>query len=254
MFRKLLDRGAHYRAMLNVLGIWQALRVVRAQCLGDRAPLSLQVRGAKSPLLCRAGDSDFFVLKQVFLDRECELPWLKSARRILDVGAYAGYTAAYFAEHCPDATIVAVEPDPSNYELLCANTSAYPQVVPVRAAVWPDEAELCLQYDLPLSWGRHVGPGKGTDRVQGVTITQLMRAHGFTSIDIMKMDIEGAEREVFSANVGDWIERIGCLLIETHGDLASELVNRVMQRFGFEGTRHGEKCVYMNPRYEQSNR
>jgi len=72
----------------------------------------------------------------------------------------------------------------------------YPNIIPVMAAVWKNSSMLDL-FD----------PGKGdmmfqtqaaTDgRTRGMTMDEIMSEHGLDRIDLLKMDIEGAELEVF---------------------------------------------------------
>jgi hypothetical protein len=42
----------------------------------------------------------------------------------------------------------------------------------------------------------------------------LIAETGIECIDLLKMDIEGAEREVFES--GEWISRVGAIAIELH--------------------------------------
>jgi hypothetical protein len=57
--------------------------------------------------------------------------------------------------------------------------------------------------------------GERRQRVRGVTIDGLMRDHGFDHIDVLKLDIEGAEREVF-ATPGTWLEKTDLIIAELH--------------------------------------
>jgi hypothetical protein len=55
---------------------------------------------------------------------------------VVDVGRYIGLSAAFFAHTYPEAMIIAIEPDARNYELLMLNTTRFPNLHAVRAAVW----------------------------------------------------------------------------------------------------------------------
>ena len=64
------------------------------------------------------------------------------------------------------------------------------------------------------------------------------------SIDILKVDIEGAEKEVFETC--DWIDAINCLMIETHDRFkpgSSAAVDAVTAEFF--SSKHGETTVYV---------
>jgi hypothetical protein len=64
------------------------------------------------------------------------------------------------------------------------------------------------------------------------------------SIDLLKVDIEGAEKEVFAAC--DWMDSVRCLMIELHDRFkpgCSEAVNAVVQ--GFSTSERGETTLYV---------
>jgi FkbM family methyltransferase len=58
---------------------------------------------------------------------------------IVDAGANVGMSAAYFSLHHPAATVVAIEPEPSNFEMLRKNAKLFPQIIPINAALWSHE-------------------------------------------------------------------------------------------------------------------
>ena len=48
------------------------------------------------------------------------------------------------------------------------------------------------------------------------TVDEILDESGFDRIDILKIDIEGAEKEVFEGDVGRWISRVNLLVLELH--------------------------------------
>ena len=52
-------------------------------------------------------------------------------------------------------------------------------------------------------------------KVQGVTIDMILQRYGIDRISLLKLDIEGAEREVFR-NCSSWIDKVDSLMIELH--------------------------------------
>ena len=56
--------------------------------------------------------------------------------------------------------------------------------------------------------------------VQGITIDKILKTNSLEKIDILKIDIEGAEREVFMDS-SSWIKKIDVLIIELHDRLKS---------------------------------
>jgi FkbM family methyltransferase len=63
---------------------------------------------------------------------------------IIDAGANVGLCAVFYANRFPDARIIAIEPEPSNYEMLKKNTAPYPNITTVHAALWKENGPLRL--------------------------------------------------------------------------------------------------------------
>src|SRR5206468_3968690 len=70
--------------------------------------------------------------------------------------------------------------------------------------------------DSDWSWGGHLAEsGRSSRRVSCVTLDQIVSAYRLDAIDILKVDIEGAEKQVFTARPSS-LERVGCVIIELH--------------------------------------
>ena len=52
--------------------------------------------------------------------------------------------------------------------------------------------------------------------IRCVSVSGVMRQMGWDRIDLLKMDIEGAEREVFGPGAQEWIHKVGVLVVELH--------------------------------------
>jgi FkbM family methyltransferase len=179
----------------------------------------------------RAGTSDVDVLEQIFLNGEYDLgrfPHWQNARAlanrirrqgrkplIVDAGANIGLATVFFAQLFPDAEIVAIEPDAGNFELLRANVAAFPSVSPVRAAVSDRAGEVRLMNPEAAPWAFRVSESEGDgESVKTVTMQEVLdQAAGVPFI--VKVDIEGYERELFRSNL-EWLGRTPILIIELH--------------------------------------
>jgi FkbM family methyltransferase len=173
----------------------------------------------------RPGTSDLYVLQQVFRDSEyasADLP--ASARTIVDLGANIGLAALFFALRYPEARILAVEPDAGNFALLTANIATVAdRVTPLLAAAWPSDGHINLHSEdadgTPLgAWGIQVSERlTGADgSVPCYNVGTLLDQAGFDRVDILKVDIEGAELEVFARESAGWLPRVDLITIETH--------------------------------------
>lgn len=141
----------------------------------------------------------------------------ETAARIWDLGANVGLTAADLAARFPRARLLAVELDAGNARLCRANLAPWADRCDVlRAAVWPLDGEVA--YELPPGgeYGARVRPdGGGSLRAAAVSPATLLAREGDEEVDFVKMDIEGAERDVLR-DAGGWAGRVRCLLVEVH--------------------------------------
>lgn len=85
--------------------------------------------------------------------------------------------------------------------------------------------------------------GWGNGEFQGISITTLLAHSGFDRISLLKLDIEGADAEVFSGDT-QWLYRGDAIAIELHddshfGDAAELLLHAIADR-GFDIMDSGE--------------
>jgi FkbM family methyltransferase len=190
---------------------------------------AVQVSGFPRPLLIRRGGTDALVFTDIYVWQEYGYEFGGQPEVIVDAGAYTGLSTAFFAHRFPDAKIIAIEPGRESFDLLVRNTAAFPNVQPLRAALWTESGTVSLSDPGDGAWGMRVtestGIGHGrtgdsrsavdADPVRAVTVTDVMREFGLGTIDLLKVDIEGSEKELFAAP-GDWIEHVDAICMELH--------------------------------------
>ncbi len=242
------------RKLVDVLGLYPAVHYLTTHALRgllpSRRPFRLYSRYAAHALWCRPGTSDIQVFGQIFIDREYRcLDDLTAADLILDCGANVGYSAAYFLTRFSAAKLIAVEPDPENFALLERNTANFGQrATCLRAAVWPHEGPLRLSEATAgagREWARtvHAATAEDPQSVRGVTVPSLLRDSGCERISILKIDIEGAERELFAAGDYRWLARVDTIVIELHGPRCREAFMRAIASDNFAVTECDELTV-----------
>ena len=159
------------------------------------------------------------VFEEIIVNSEYHFEYAGEPRTIVDAGANIGLTSVFFANRFPQARIFAIEPEASNFEMLKKNAGAYPNIVCIHAALWKESIPLDLTNPGTGNWGfqtkEHRADESTAGIVPGITLDQLMQSHGYDAIDVLKVDIEGAEKEVFEASAS-WIDRIGAIIIELH--------------------------------------
>jgi len=167
-----------------------------------------------TPLLFRGSSSDVWNMQQVFLDRQYDVN-IAEPRTILDLGAYVGYTAVYFANRFRTASIISVEPPGSNFDTLVANTAAYPNIRCFPAAVWHKRAELTLADCSYGDWGLSFGQGNAdpsADRVAGYTITNILEMHSWDGVDLIKCSSHGGRVDTLLRPRPDWLEKTATVI------------------------------------------
>ncbi|MDX2307664.1 MAG: FkbM family methyltransferase [Hyphomicrobium sp.] len=199
-----------------------------------RTRLSFDLSGYPLDLELRRNGSDLAVLYEV-LAREAyfvpadTLP-PERVRTIVDAGANIGLTALYFASRYPNARILAIEPNADNFELLKGNTAREPRIAAVEAGVTPLPRQKLFIGNTGPAWSyRSNSAGQGLE-VRGASLSELMADHGFETIDLLKIDIEGAEREIFAK--ADFLDRTGTIVAELHGRYDIDAFNRHLARSG----------------------
>jgi FkbM family methyltransferase len=225
---------------LRILGARGLLSAAGNKLSGKSSLFCLRRSDLRHPLYLRIPSSDTFTYKQVFLDHEYDFGVNDQPRVIVDAGANIGLASVLFANRYPSAKIIAIEPESSNFELLKMNVAPYDNVIPLQAALWNRNEEINLVDPGRGKWG-FMTAQKNLDSaaasavchtVRAMTVDRLLAEQNIDSIDILKIDIEGAEKEVFN-DTSAWIGRVGAIIIELHERMKAGC-NRTFYR-GSEG-------------------
>lgn len=215
-----------YLRILRVLGVAGLISAIREKVTGAPAVSEVRRPEVRSAFFLRPLSTDVAAFVQVFVKNEYDFDVVSPPRVIVDAGANIGLAAIYFANKYPQAKIIAIEPEESNFAMLRKNAAPYPNIVAVQAALWGSNEEIDLVDPGRGKWGfmTRAGPGSGPvaacHKVPGMTVDRIMADHGLERIDILKIDIEGAEREVFRDS-SSWIGKVDALIVELHERMKS---------------------------------
>jgi len=228
------------------LGIAQLYQIIsNSKVFSPKSPKStLEIRLPSLPhsLTIRPTKADILVLWQTFGVRQCdvELPPYIIPKLIIDAGANIGSTAVFFAIKYPFAQIIAVEPHWWNVELARINTDYYPNIKIVEGAVYHQKTMLEIANLDAEHWAfqmrENLIPKTMENTIRGFTIDEI--ANGEV-IDILKVDIEGAEKQLFAINT-KWLSNVRSILVECHGYKSRRIVSNTCINQGFKRKRHGE--------------
>jgi FkbM family methyltransferase len=201
----------------DLCGVGGLCAVVCFRIFGKPRELAIRPPGLYHPVRLRLGTSDFCAYKDVLVCEEKQYdPRLPnfSPETIVDAGAHIGMTSLLFARNYPAAKIIAMEPEQANFAALVANVSPYRSVVPIQAALWKRDGEIQIGPSMAHTKGAFEVTENGTQNVRGITMETLLKETGINSVDLLKLDIEGSEAEVFESPT--WINRVRVIAIELH--------------------------------------
>jgi FkbM family methyltransferase len=190
------------------------------------------------------------VLLQVLGHRDAAIPLQNQPRFIVDAGANVGYTSLLFALTYPEAFIVAIEPDRTNCAIWRKNCIAYHNIQLLEGALWPHSAALRIVNPSSAAFGYQVDESDDADNgghICAYTLSDILQLHNACHIDLLKLDIEGAEVRLFSENPECWLRHVTVILVELHDRYVagcSEAFSAMLRDTRHTRERHGEyECV-----------
>jgi len=175
--------------------------------------------------------------RDIFVKRTLDFAARSPAPRILDCGANVGLASLFFKRRYPQARITAYEADPSLFAILDANMKANQaeDVETVHAAVWTKSQPvtfLCEGSDIGMIDGLPGAVNGESRTVPGVRLRDVLSTE---HVDLLKLDIEGAEDAVL-ADCDPVIDRVGAIVLDLHElEPSIRQAPRVLERL----TRHG---------------
>lgn len=150
------------------------------------------------PVLCPSLTEPFSSIQQ-YLD----FAELKPGDTVIDLGAYSALTSIAFAKAvAPGGRVIALEPDPYNFQASQQNIAANARInsidnitlVPAAISNQPGVLQLSSEGAMGSSFASIVGKHRGRIvDVECVTFPSLCERENLSKVDFVKMDIEGAE-------------------------------------------------------------
>jgi FkbM family methyltransferase len=182
---------------------------------------SIQFEVKDKVLKADVPDDQYWIsIKDLLLNREYEYVSEFALRNfkglVLDVGANSGIfslLSAMFAEK-----VISLEPHPDNYRRLEKNVmkNCVKNVLPLNKALWTERGAIDIhegthsaEHSIYSKLGKPI-------KVSTTTIEELI--NDFGDIDLLKIDIEGAEFPIFENLSSPILERINAVVGEVHLD------------------------------------
>ncbi len=238
---------------LRTVGIVGSLKALWGYLSNSTSLVSIQRSDVAHPLQLRVPSTDVPTYKHIFVRKEYRFEGEVTPLTIVDAGANTGLASIYFANRYPGARIIAIEPEQGNFELLVKNVELYPNVIPVRAALWKSNEPIELVDPGLGDWG-YMTRNRGDESepsqqvchtVEAMTVDRMMDRFELENIDLLKLNIEGAEREVFEES-DVWIDCVNSIVVKLHDHMkpgCESSIFRGAQGFDRQWEQSGSVCL-----------
>jgi FkbM family methyltransferase len=188
------------------------------------------------PFTYRMTESDRGVVMQNIVRGECVGgPMPPTAEFIVDGGGYIGDSAVVLLSLYPAATCLVFEPS-SNHELAALNLHPYGTRAKLKHAMLARTHGM-FQLIEAGTGTKTIATDGAASPIETWTMDDVMRYSPSGVIDVLKLDIEGAELDILRPPT-PWLSSVRCLIIELHGDTAHREIPRWLRDGGFDIRRH----------------
>jgi len=191
--------------------------------------------GREQPVYLRTYAGDIRMLYEIFLDQAYRLPGSVSFENgvIVDAGANIGMTAMYLSGRFPDAAVYCIEPATENIQVLKMNLApglSTGKVHITQAALYARDGEINISND---KWAYNIAiDSAGYTTVPATSMDSFLQKNKLERIDLLKIDVEGAEAFIFFPNAG-WLTKVNAILIEIHTAEMLTAIQSVLSAAGF---------------------
>jgi FkbM family methyltransferase len=199
---------------------------------------AIQLKHTCTPVTVRSYSGDVFIILEVLGSKCYRMPEpVERGGVVVDLGANIGIASLFLADSYEPTRLICVEPSADNCVLLRKNLSGLRQNVDIVQAAISNETGF-VRFDTKAeTWGGRIS--NAGERVPSLTMTDLVEHYNLERIDILKIDIEGAERLLFQSNL-DWLKRVNNIAIEIHDGFSIADLKSALTPYGFSVWAAGE--------------
>lgn len=192
--------------------------------------------------------TDINTFYSILFNKEYNINFKEEPKIIIDLGANIGLSSIFFLNKFPESKVIAVEPEKSNYEMLVKNISNYSNAILYNKGIWNKNATLKIKDNGNGKWGFSVFEvlEKDENTIDAISISEIIKQNNIKQIDILKIDIEGAEIELFSENFDMWLSITKLIIIELHDWMREGCARQFFKtivKYNFELSHKGENLI-----------
>ncbi len=239
---KLIDNQKRYHEIQTVRSFYDHISNDGYEIYRNETVIKL--RKEQEVVTLRKNSSDNSVFKQIFIEKEyeavidCAIINNVNISTIVDAGSNIGLTSLKFLSFFPNAAIFCLEPDSANFKILNENLKNYQNITLLNKALWYKNEMVSLNNNFRdgQEWSRSVSSNVDSDsKIEGITLNELIQNNNLTSIDLIKIDIEGAEARIFKPeNDLSFLDKVKIISIEIHNEFnCRENIYEILRGNGF---------------------
>ena len=246
----MLKRLRHIFRVFARSGSWRfAMDVAQARTLarsGVRGLPPVKLRWHDRDIFYRPATSDPLAIYQVLLRRggkaEYYLPERLRPGVVLDIGSNIGTSILFFRKQFPGAKIYGFEPHPETFRILEKNVAGLSGIQVFNYALGDADRDVAVPFDgadfsrFTLAknpggdWSGPLSPTSCQVRHAGEVVKEL----GLTKVDLIKIDCEGAEYDIFTALPVDLVRQCKWIVGEMHDASAFPLLAMLAPHFDLD--------------------
>jgi FkbM family methyltransferase len=210
----------------------------------------IKIPGTGNSVTLRKNTTDIAVFKHVFIREEYKFKTELKPKFIIDAGANIGLSSIYFSNQFPEARILSIEAEKENFTILVKNTEGYPGIIPLNAGLWDKTVTLEVVNPGYEATGFMVKETSESNPngFKAISVNEIISEYQLSEIDLIKLDIEGAEKELLTNNT-EWISCTGAIIIELHDRKKEGCSKAFLEAFGkhnFECYPFGQNFLLIN--------
>ena len=149
-----------------------------------------------------------------------------------------------------------MEPDRENFVICRENLRAFgARATVLHGAAWPERQLLSVKKGVfgdGREWATQVCSSTRAESsgplAEGYDMDSLIALAHSHVVDLLKIDIERSERELFSRNTAAWIPKVRNICIELHDEECAAVFFSAMSGYAYESSRSGELTICTNIR------
>jgi FkbM family methyltransferase len=211
----------------------------------------LKLPGIKGKFSLRSNTTDKATFYQVFIKKQYNIGLPEKPNIIVDGGANIGLFTILMKNRFPDSKIICIEPDPENFDLLQKNVLVYENVYCENCGLWNKDTLLDV-YD-KYNGGKcaMIVDENKEGKIKSISLDTLLKKYSINKIDVLKLDIETSEKNLFKENFQNWLAKTKVIIIELHDWMETgcsktffQAINSVIKSYSYSHS--GENVIIIN--------